>query len=252
MYFSARSSSTVFLLFLSMILLVTSSVNAEALPSIKQRVDAFNKQMMNDKSHSNITEQDMAVMAKAAQDIAASMPDPGLKVGTKAPDFTLGNAFGKPVRLSDKLQSGPVVLIFYRGAWCPYCNIQLHALRESVPEFRKHKASLIAITPQTPDKSLEQVKKDKFPFEILSDLNDKVARSYNLYFDVPPELHALYKEKFKLDIEAYNGKGRVGLPIPGSYVINQDGVIVAAFAEHDYKVRMEPADIVKALASIKK
>lgn len=233
-------------------LMAANIANAtETLPSIQQRVDQFNQQQMKNTDGPKMSDADMALMKKAAQDIAASLPEPGLKVGSKAPDFTLGNAYGKSVKLYDTLKKGPVVLIFYRGAWCPYCNLQLHALQESLPAFQKYQAQLITVTPQTPDKSLEQVKKDKYPFEVLSDLNDEVSKAYRLYFDVPKDLHEFYKSKFKLDIEAYNGKGRLGLPVPGSFVIDKSGTIVAAFADHDYKKRMEPADIVKALKSIK-
>lgn len=231
--------------------LFIACTSEDSVPSIKQRVDDFNKKMMSNKDTPKLSEQDMAVMKKAADDLAKTLPDPGLKVGDVAPDFVLGNANGKSVSLSSKLKQGPVVLIFYRGAWCPYCNIQLHALQESLPAFKKQGAQLVAVTPQTPDKSLEQVNKDKYPFEILSDLEYKVAKDYKLYFDVPVDLHEFYKKKFGLDIEVFNGKGRLGLPVPGTYVINTDGKIVAVHAELDYKQRMEPAAILAALKSIK-
>lgn len=234
---------------LAMLFIACSS--EDSVPSIQQRVDAYNKKAMNSKDGPKLSEQDMAVMKKAADDLAKTLPDPGLKVGDTAPDFVLGNANGKPVSLSSKLKEGPVVLIFYRGAWCPYCNIQLHALQESLPAFKKHGAQLVAVTPQTPDKSLAQVNKDKYPFEILSDLEYKVAKDYKLYFEVPLELHEFYKKKFGLDIEVFNGKGRLGLPVPGTYVINTDGKIVAVHAELDYKQRMEPKAILEALKSIK-
>ena len=230
---------------------LAGAVLADALPSISQRVDEFNQQRMKDSNGPPMSEEDMAFMQKAAADIAAGLPEPGLKIGSKAPDFTLGNAHGKSVSLYEKLKKGPVILAFYRGAWCPYCNIELHALQESLPAFHKYHAQVIAVSPQTPDKSLQQVTKDKFPFEVLSDVNDTVSKAYRLYYEIPKELHEFYKTKFKLDIEAYNGKGRLGLPVPGTFVIDQQGKIVAAFAEHDYQKRMEPADIVAALKSIK-
>ena len=228
----------------------SSVVVADELPSIEKRVDAFNQEMMKQKDAPKLSESDMAVMKTAADDLAKAFPNPGLPLGSIAPDFTLKNAHGKTVSLSSYLKKGPVIVVFYRGAWCPYCNIHLHALLESEPTFKKYGASLLAVTPQTPDKSLGQVKKDKFPFEILSDLNYDVAKAYNLYFEITPELHAFYKSKFGLDIEAFNGKGRLGLPVPATFVLNQGGKIVALHAELDYKTRMEPADIVAALKTI--
>lgn len=232
-------------------MLFVACTSEEGLPSIQQRVADLNKKRMSNKNGPKLSEQDMALMQQAADDLAKTLPDPGLKVGDTAPDFTLGNANGKPINLYSKLKEGPVVLIFYRGAWCPYCNIQLHALHESLPAFKKHGAQLVAVTPQTPDKSLGQVNKDKYPFEILSDLEYEVAKIYRLYFEVPLELHEFYKKKFGLDIEVYNGKGRLGLPVPGTFVINTDGKVIAVHADLDYKQRMEPQAILQALKSIK-
>jgi len=229
----------------------TACTSEESLPSIQQRVADFNKEMMSNEKAPKLSEQDRAVMQKAADDLSKTLSDPGLEVGETAPDFSLGNAYGKSVSLYSKLKQGPVVLIFYRGAWCPYCNIQLHALHKSLPSIKKYGAQLVAVTPQTPDKSLEQVTKDKYPFEILSDLDYEVAKAYRLYFEVSQELHEFYKKNFALDIEVYNGKGRLGLPVPGTFVIDTDGKIIAVHAELDYKQRMEPAEILQALKSIK-
>lgn len=219
-------------------------------PNIAERVKAYEQARGAGKDAPKMAPKDMAVMKKSAQDLAAAMPHPGLKVGAKAPDFHLKNAQGKMVSLHEALRQGPVVLVFYRGAWCPYCNLQLHALKESLPAFKQHGASLIAITPQTPDKSLEQVKKDGYPFEILSDLDDQVMKAYQLYWEIPPELNQVYQHSFGLDVAAFNGKGRHGLPVPGTFIIDQGGIVRAASADTDYKKRMEPADILAALKQL--
>jgi len=161
----------------------------------------------------------------------------------------LPNAYGKKVSLYSQLKKGPVILTFYRGAWCPFCNIELHALKKSMPWFKKYKAQVIAVTPQKPDQSLSQIKKAKYPFKILSDLDSKVMKAYKLYFRLDPALVLLYK-KHGLDVESYNGKGRTVLPVPGTFVIDQQGIIRAAFSNVDYKVRMEPAAILAALKKL--
>lgn len=189
---------------------------------------------------------DRAVMNKAKEELAERLPDPGLDVGEQAPDFTLPNALGEPVRLYDLLEEGPVVLTFYRGAWCPYCNLELKAMTEARPDIKAQGAQLIAVTPQQPDQSLKQVTEDGYPFEILSDLDDTVMKDYNLYFEVSEELDAVYR-KMGLNLEAFNGEGRRGLPVPGTFVIDRNGVIRAAFADVDYTRRMEPAAVVEAL-----
>ena len=237
------------LCYLSLLLLLAPAGIAatDELPSYKQSLDQYLEKSANEKSPFSTS--DMAVMENAGKDLDRSMPDPGIKVGEKAPDFVLNNALGKPVSLKDKLKEGPVVLVFYRGAWCPFCNMHLHVLQQSLPEFKKHGAQLITITPQTPDKSVEQFKQKAFPFEVLSDLDNRVMKDYRLYFELPADLVDVYK-KHGLDIEAFNGKGRNVLPVPGSFVIDTNGVVRAMHADTDYKQRMEPSVIIDALKSM--
>jgi hypothetical protein len=123
------------LYYLSLLLLLAPAgmPAADELPSYQQSLDQYMKKAAKEKSP--FSSGDMAVMEKAGKDLASSMPDPGIKLGEKAPDFVLNNALGKPVSLKDKLKQGPVVLVFYRGAWCPFCNMHLHVLQESLPEL---------------------------------------------------------------------------------------------------------------------
>ena len=239
------------LFYLSLLLpLVSTGVAAaDELPSYKQSLDQHMEASKNEKSP--FSSSDMAVMEKAGKDLASSMPAPGINVGEKAPDFVLNNALGKPVSLKEELKKGPVVLVFYRGAWCPFCNMHLHVLQQSLPEFKEYGAQLITITPQTPDKSVEQFKQKGYPFEVLSDLDSQVMKDYQLYFELPAELVDVYK-KHGLDIEAFNGKDRNVLPVPGSFVIDTNGVVRAMHADTDYKKRMEPTAIIDALKKMQK
>ena len=224
--------------------------NVAPVPNLSERLKTQDKQLYTGKDALKVEAKDKAIMTQAAEDLAKAMPNPGLKVGAKAPNFTLNNPYGKPVELNTMLRKGPVILVFYRGAWCPYCNLELKTLKETLPRFKKYGAALVAVTPQTPDKSLAQVNQDGYPFEILSDLDDQVMKAYKLYWEVPPELDAAYKHSFGLDVASFNGNGRRGLPIPGTFVIDQSGIVRAAFADTDYKKRMEPADILAALRKL--
>jgi peroxiredoxin len=199
-----------------------------------------------------LSEEDVAVMDKAAEDLAAEMPSPGLKVGDEAPDFSLPNAQGRRVRLYHALARGPVVLVFYRGAWCPYCNMHLRVLQDALPAIAERGAILIAVTPQTPDKSRGQIEENGIGFELLSDLDSSVAEAYGLNFRVAEALSNLYMDRFGLDLADYNGAGRYALPVPATFVIDQGAIIRAAFADTDYKERMEPADILRALDRLNK
>lgn len=194
---------------------------------------------------------DPAVRAAYARGIDAvaksGILDRALKVGDKAPDFTLKNASGKEVSLSSLLKGGPVVITWYRGGWCPYCNIALAALEKELPAIRKAGASLVALTPELPDKTLTTTEKNSLGFEVLTDLNHKVAREYGIAFELTDEVRELYQKHF--DLAVYNGKdaGNGTLPLAATYIIDRKGVIRWAFADADYRKRAEPADIVTFL-----
>lgn len=210
------------------------------------------KKRMEESAKKEMPEKDKAIMNDAAEKIAKDLPSPGLKVGDQAPDFEFTNTDGKTIKLSERLADGPVVLSFFRGSWCPYCNMEMSVLQRSLPLFKKLNAKLIAVSPQTIDKSKDL--KIKFPggFDIASDVDYSIAKSYKVYHEMPTELTKLYKEKFLLDLEAYNGVGRTALPVPGTFVISKEGKIVAAFCDTDYKKRMEPTDILIALSKLPK
>jgi peroxiredoxin len=234
-------------------LLVWSAVQAgtdgPAVPDLNSRIEAY-QQERKAEGAPELSEADQRTMRRSMEAIRRELPDPGLEVGDRAPDFTLPNAYGESVRLSDYLRQGPVILTFYRGAWCPYCNLELHALKESLPAFREHGAHVLAVSPQEPGHSLEQVKEEGFPFEVLSDLDNEVMRAYDLFFRVPEGMVEVYRRNYGLDLADYNGDGRYVLPVPGTFVIDREGVVRAAFAQVDYKQRMEPTAILEALRGL--
>jgi len=239
--------SLTFITLVPALLLTAHADPSDPIPSYREARSAFQAERAKAEDGPTLTAEDKQVMSNAARDLAAQMPDPGLKIGARAPDFQLPNAFGEQIRLTDLLSEGPVVLTFYRGAWCPYCNLQLRGLKQTLPHFEQHGARLVAVTPQLPDKSRAQVEKDAYPFEILSDLDDRVMKAYRLYFDVPADLSEVYKQRLSLDLAEFNGKGRYVLPVPATFVIDRDGLVRAAFADTDYRARVEPSDILAAL-----
>lgn len=220
---------------------------AAAVKSYQTRRDAW--EVEREGQGTQFSDAERAVIERAKTELAAQMPDPGLDVGDVAPGFSLPNASGKTVTLADHLTQGPVVVVFYRGAWCPFCNLYLRTLADYAPQFEALGARVIAVTPQLPDASAEQVRDEGYPFEIVSDLDASVMKAYRLYFEVDPELEALYRNR-GLDLADYNGEGRDVLPAPGTFVIDSDGVVRAAFATTDYKARMEPAEIVATLQQL--
>ena len=188
-----------------------------------------------------------AVMDQATDDLAASgMAGGFLQVGVVAPDFVLPDALGNAVALADLRAQGPVVLAFYRGAWCPYCNLEVQLLQQALPDIQALGATLVAISPQTPDNSLSLAEKHGLAFPVLSDAGNAVARRFGLVFTVPEALRAVY-DKLGIDIPAHNGDGSFELPVPGTYVVGRDGTIAFAYANVDYTRRVAVGDILAAL-----
>ncbi|WP_435139187.1 peroxiredoxin-like family protein [Formosa sp. A9] len=171
-------------------------------------------------------------------------------VGDTAPNFTLKNALGKDVTLQDYLQQGPVVLVWYRGGWCPYCNINLHYLQEELPNFKAEGANLLALTPELPDQSLKTSEKNELDFEVLSDVGNNVARTYGVVYKLTDDVAQKYNEKF--DLNAHNGDASNELPLAATYIINTDGTIAYAFIDADYRNRAEPKDLTAFLKNMKK
>ena len=192
-----------------------------------------------------------AVMDQATADLAASeMADGFLREGDTAPDFVLPDALGNRVALADLRAQGPVVIAFYRGAWCPYCNLEVQLLQRALPDIQALGATLVAISPQTPDNSLTLAEKHGLGFAVLSDAGNAVARRFGLVFTVPDALRGVY-DKLGIDIPAHNGDGSFELPVPGTYVVGRDGTIAFAYANVDYTRRVATEDILEALRSLR-
>lgn len=175
----------------------------------------------------------------------AGVLEQAINTTDKAPDFELLNATGASVKLSEQLKNGPVVLTWYRGGWCPYCNITLHYLQEQLPAFKKAGATLLALTPEIPDSSLSTAEKHNLEFEVLSDVGNKIAREYGIVFDLTPEVAEAYQKSF--DMEAYNGDDSYQLPLAATYIIDTEGVVRYAFIDADYRNRAEPSELLKVL-----
>jgi len=170
-----------------------------------------------------------------------------LQVGAKAKNFNLPNVFNKNISLDKLLEDNAfVVLSFYRGAWCPYCNLELKALQNINDELTKLNTKLIAISPQTSDSSLTTKEKNELEFEVLSDIDSKVIKEYGLVFCLDEELKPIYKN-FGIDIPKSNGNETYELPMPATYIINKNKEIIFSFIDEDYTKRCEPKTILDTI-----
>ena len=191
-------------------------------------------------------------MTKADLALAAGgITERALKAGATAPDFILPDVHGNKVKLSTLLAKGPVVLSFYRGGWCPYCNLELRALQQVLPQLKQLGATLVAISPQTPDESLSTSEKNALSFPVLSDQASTVASSFGITFDLADELRPIYTA-FNHALPQKNGVDSWVLPIPATYVIAKTGKILLSFVDIDYRNRLEPSAVITVLSSEQK
>lgn len=169
-----------------------------------------------------------------------------LKVGDKIPSFFLNNAVGLTLHSDELLEKGPLVISFYRGAWCPYCNMELAAYQEKLDEITESGGQLIAISPELPDQSISLVDRHALEYEVLSDRENTIAKAFGLVFKVREEMLEVYK-KLGVDLEKAQGNANFELPFPATYVVNSDGRIVEAAVHYDYTQRLEPDAAIEAI-----
>jgi peroxiredoxin len=157
----------------------------------------------------------------------------------------------RPLRTPEiAMRQGPVVLVFYRGGWCPYCNLHLRGLQRALPEFQQFGAQIVAISPQLPDNSLSTQEKDELTFAVLSDVGNKVARRFGIVFQIGEKLQKLYR-KFGHPLDLFNGSdGAEHLPVPGTFLVDGKGVIRLAHIDVDYTRRLDPDDVITTLREL--
>ena len=192
----------------------------------------------------------LATMAQATEDLIESgIANRALKSGDTIPDFELADQHGRLRRMSDYLSASRVVLNIYRGGWCPYCNMEMRALHDALPEIEAHGARLIGMAPETPDRALETMQRHQIGIDILSDRGNGVSEKLGLVFELPEALRAIYR-KIGIDLPAYNGDDSFRLPLPAIYILDRDGTVLFDFVNADYTKRLEPAEILARLAAL--
>ncbi len=213
--------------------------------TLKTQIDAFEVQ-----KKANVTADILNLMDVTTEKlIAEQLSNHALKVGDKFPIFELPDSTGKQISSTELLAKGPLVLSFYRGGWCPYCNLELRALNNMQQEFSDHNAQLIAVSPQLPDASLSTEQQNELAYTVLSDAANRLAKKCGLVFTLDERLIPVY-DQLGLDIPKANGDSSYELPLPATYVVNTDGIITFAFVHEDYTLRAEPLDVLNAVREL--
>ncbi|WOF75707.1 peroxiredoxin-like family protein [Parvibaculaceae bacterium PLY_AMNH_Bact1] len=199
-----------------------------------------------------IPEDALSVMRKAAEELdAQGIGDNALSVGDRFPEVVLQASDGTDFVLSSLLANGPVLINFYRGGWCPYCNLELKAYQDQLETVRSLGAELVAISPETPDRAMSTAEKNAVTYPVLTDPQNRLAEALGIVFTLPPALAGLY-ETFGNNLPEAHGEAGWRLPIPATYVVGLDGVIAFASVARDYRTRAEPAEAIMALKKLSK
>lgn len=210
--------------------------------SLSEKLQSYREESLSKKN-----EEDKSIMLETAENLRKlEIEKNALKEGDKIPAFKLKNAIGETIKIYDVLSKGPIIINFYRGAWCPYCNLEIAAYQEVLPEIKKRGAHLVAITPELPDITMTLKEKHALEFEILSDTDNMVAKEFGLVFKLEDKLVALYK-KMGIDLVVSQGNRNSELPIPATYVVDTNGIIKLSYLNSDYTKRLEPMDAINAL-----
>jgi peroxiredoxin len=215
----------------------------ESKMKLQEKLDAFKSHFESKVASPEVVE---IFHRTAAELIATGQAERSLKVGDVAPTFTLTNAEGEVVSSAAMLESGPLVVTFYRGVWCPYCNIDLQAIEEVADEIRALGANLVSISMQTAANSLKSQRQNKLSYPILVDEGGKTADAFGIRFQLQDELVEIHKG-FNIDLAGINGEPSWTLPMPARYVIAQDGTIAYAEVSPDYTLRPDPSELIPAL-----
>ena len=219
--------------------------------ALQDRLDTLKADFESGRFPLKPTRQALDLMRRATDELVASaQAQRARKAGDIAPEFTLSDPDGKPVSARQLLARGPLVVSFYRGVWCPYCNLELQALQDSLSEIAARGASLVAISPQTAPNSRKSQRDNKLSFPILSDTNSEVANAFGIRFALQDYLIEVYKS-FKNDLPVINGDPSWVLPMPARYVIGTDGIIAYSEVNPDYTQRPDPSEMLPVLDRLK-
>jgi len=209
---------------------------------LTEAIDAYNAEKSK-----QVPSDILETMARATAELKAlGIEDRAVRTGDPMPDFELPNQDGALRRFSDYLEESPVVLNVYRGGWCPYCNLEMKALHDALPQIEASGARLVGMAPETPDNAMATAERHRIRIDILSDAGNRVAERLGLVYELPEVLRPIY-QGLGIDIPAYNGDDSFALPVPATYIVRRDGVVAHAFVDSDYTQRMEPAEIVARL-----
>ena len=209
---------------------------------LAKQIEQFNNELAT-----QVPQEVLEAFGKSIEDLKTkNIEEKSIKLGAIMPDFSLPNAKNEIIHSKEILKKGKMIIAFYRGSWCPYCNLELKALQEKISEFKEKNATLVAISPQSPDNSLTVIEKHHLTFEVLTDKDNVFAKQLGIVFElqdfVLPYYHAL-----GIDLSSFNKNADNSLPIPAVFVVNESSKIIYKFADANYMNRIDIDELLKTL-----
>lgn len=216
-------------------------------PTLQTELDSF-----RDAWTQRVGPEIATLVARDIEDVRQSgLLDRVARPGDSLPALTLPNAMGESVDLRALAEAGPLVIVFYRGGWCPYCNLELRGYQQRLAEIEAHGATLVAVSPETPDDTLDTMQKNALAFPVLSDVAGRLADALGIRFRLSAAIEALYR-RFGHDLPTRNGDGGWSLPMPATFVVAKGGITATAFADPDYRRRLDPDAVLASLDQLEK
>ena len=204
-------------------------------------------QQFNIELAAKVPQEVLEAFGKSIEDLKTkNIEEKSIKIGETIPNFSLKNAKNEVVNSSDILKNGKMIIAFYRGSWCPYCNLELKALQEKISEFKEKNATLVAISPQSPDNSLSIIEKHNLTFEVLTDKDNTFAKQLGIVFELQDFVLPFYNA-LGINLSSFNKNDDTSLPIPAVFVVNENGIIIYKFADANYMNRIDIDELLNTL-----
>ena len=209
---------------------------------LAKQIEQFNNELAT-----QVPQEVLEAFGKSIKDLKTkNIEEKSIKLGAIMPDFSLPNAKNEIIHSKEILKSGKMIIAFYRGSWCPYCNLELKALQENLSKINDKKVSLVAISPQSPDNSLSIIEKHNLTFEVLTDKDNTFAKQLGIVFELQDFVLPFYNA-LGINLSSFNKNDDTSLPIPAVFVVNENGIIIYKFADVNYMNRIDIDELLKTL-----
>lgn len=202
---------------------------------------------LNQELSSQLPEVILEAFGKSIEDIKTlNIEENSIQIGDQIPEFSLSNALGKIINSGEILKNGKIILAFYRGSWCPYCNLELKFLQNNLPRIKQKGGILIAVSPQSPDHSLSMAEKNNLEFEVLTDTDNNFAKKLGISFQLQDFVFPYYKD-LGIDLSDFNKNNENTLPVPAVFVVDENRVVTYKFLDVNYMNRIDVEELIQAL-----